>query len=274
MSNAAGIDVCRAWKPTLAGVSEVFHASFTEHAYPRHCHDTWTVLIVDAGAVRYDLDRHPRAASPKAVTVLPPFVAHDGQSARPGHSFHKRVLYVDTDTISEGLIGAAVDRSTIEDAALRHSISRLHQALGDAPDDLEPESLLALIVDRIAASLVGSTETSAPGLSSAARSSAAAEALRAELDARSFERLDLGDLAAELGWHPTHLIRSFTRQYGLPPHRYLISRRLDDARRQLLDGVAPAAVAANVGFHDQAHLGRHFKAHLGVTPGRYRPART
>ncbi|WP_241777546.1 helix-turn-helix domain-containing protein, partial [Streptomyces sp. CT34] len=40
-------------------------------------------------------------------------------------------------------------------------------------------------------------------------------------------------------------------------------------RRLLLDGRPPAEVATAVGFHDQSHLTRHFKRHLGITPGRY-----
>ncbi|WP_405509499.1 helix-turn-helix domain-containing protein [Streptomyces cyaneofuscatus] len=38
----------------------------------------------------------------------------------------------------------------------------------------------------------------------------------------------------------------------------------------LLDGLRPAQVATAVGFHDQAHLNRHFTRHVGTTPGRYR----
>ena len=56
---------------------------------------------------------------------------------------------------------------------------------------------------------------------------------------------------------------------GIPPHRYLTGRRLDRARRMLLAGRRPAEVAVEVGFHDQAHLTRHFKRMLGVTPGAY-----
>ncbi|NKQ29375.1 AraC family ligand binding domain-containing protein, partial [Streptomyces galbus] len=47
-----------AWRPRVRGVTEVFHAHFTEYAYPMHVHDAWTLLIVDDGAVRYDLERH------------------------------------------------------------------------------------------------------------------------------------------------------------------------------------------------------------------------
>jgi AraC-like DNA-binding protein len=53
-----------------------------------------------------------------------------------------------------------------------------------------------------------------------------------------------------------------------PQHRYLVGRRFDAARR-LLAGERPADVAVAVGFHDQAHLTRHFRLLLGVPPGEY-----
>lgn len=47
----------------------------------------------------------------------------------------------------------------------------------------------------------------------------------------------------------------------------------DGARRLLLAGRSPGAVAAATGFYDQAHLTRHFKRLVGVPPGRYRLGR-
>jgi AraC-like DNA-binding protein len=66
-------------------------------------------------------------------------------------------------------------------------------------------------------------------------------------------------------------VSCFTRTYGLPPHRYLAGRRVEAARRRLLDGEPPADVAVAVGFHDQAqaHLHRDFTRLVGTTPGRY-----
>ncbi len=43
-----------AWRPAVAGVAEVLHAAFVEHVYPAHTHDTWTLLIVEDGAIRYE----------------------------------------------------------------------------------------------------------------------------------------------------------------------------------------------------------------------------
>ena len=76
----------------------------------------------------------------------------------------------------------------------------------------------------------------------------------------------------ELGTHPSHLVRVFRREYGLPPHRYVVGRRLDRARPLLLAGMPIADVAAATGFHDQSHLTRHFRALLGTTPGAFRSA--
>ena len=53
---------------------------------------------------------------------------------------------------------------------------------------------------------------------------------------------------------PAHLVRCFTRNFGIAPHRYVVARRIDAARRRLLDGEPVAHVATGVGFHDQAHL--------------------
>ena len=96
-----------------------------------------------------------------------------------------------------------------------------------------------------------------------------ARLLRTRLDD---ERPSLEALASELGTHPSHLVRVFRREYGLPPHRYVVTRRLDRARRLLLEGMPIAEVAAVAGFHDQSHLTRHFRALLGTTPGAFRSA--
>src|SRR5690625_4540972 len=99
----------RAWRPGVPGVAEVFHAHFTEHVYPLHTHDTWTLLIVDRGAVRYDLEHDEHGVLGATVAILPPHVPHNGRSAT-GAEFRKRVLYLDSDQFGTDLIGRAVDR--------------------------------------------------------------------------------------------------------------------------------------------------------------------
>ena len=252
-----------AWRPAVPGVAEVFHARFAAHAYPSHTHDTWTLLLVDAGAVSYDLDRHRHGALPSLVTLLPPHVAHDGRAASPA-GFRKRVLYLDAAVLGPDRVGRAVDEPGLRDPALRDRISRLHAALSAPGEVLEAESRLALVSDRLRRHLDRRPPV-AP-----VRDGGVADRLRALLDESVPGGLALADAAARLGASPAHLIRAFTREYGLPPHRYLTGRRVDLARRLLLDGLPPAEVAARAGFYDQSHLARHFARMLGTSPGRFR----
>ena len=57
---------------------------------------------------------------------------------------------------------------------------------------------------------------------------------------------------------------------GTSPHRYLLGRRLALARQRMTGDRPLADVAYEVGFADQAHFTRTFKAVLGLTPARYR----
>ncbi|MDF6044623.1 AraC family transcriptional regulator [Streptomyces sp. JH14] len=252
-----------AWRPPVAGVVEVFHAHFTEHAYPMHVHDAWTLLIVDDGAVRYDLDRHEHGTPKDTVSLLPPQVPHNGSPATP-HGFRKRVLYLDMTQLDERFIGPAVDGPDLTDPLLRRRVGQLHTVLANRGEELEAESRLALIGERLRMHLRPSAT-----IGSAAPGRSVARSLRDLLDERLIAGVTLDEAARTLHAHPAHLVRAFSGAFGIAPHQYVVSRRVDLARRLLLDGQPPGEVAAAAGFHDQSHLTRHFKRIIGTTPGLY-----
>ena len=142
------LDTVRAWKPPVPGVREVLHARHVEHAYPLHTHDVWTLLLVDEGAIRYDLDRRARGAEPSMVSILPPHVVHDGRPAKPD-GYRKRVIYLEPAVVGESLIGSAVDHPELGDPGLRGAVSDLDRSLGCIDDALEAETRLHLVADRI-----------------------------------------------------------------------------------------------------------------------------
>ncbi|WP_439679999.1 AraC family transcriptional regulator [Embleya sp. MST-111070] len=252
-----------AWRPPVAGVTEVLHAHMTDHAYPMHTHAAWTLLIVDDGMIRYDLDRHEHGVLRQTVSLLPPHVPHNGAAAT-ATGFHKRVLYLDSSHLPHSLIGPAVDRPVFDDPELRLRLDRLHLSLACAGEELETESRLAFIAERLRTHLRGRVgappEVRDPGL---------ARRLRDLLDERYVEGVTLREAAEVLYAHPTHLIRAFGREFGIGPHQYLTGRRVDLARTLLLDGMPAHTVATAAGFYDQSHLNRHFRRVLGTSPGRF-----
>jgi transcriptional regulator GlxA family with amidase domain len=81
--------------------------------------------------------------------------------------------------------------------------------------------------------------------------------------------IPLSELASRSGLSLHRFVTVFRCQVGIPPHQYVCRTRVQQARTLLSQGVPPATAALDTGFCDQSHLSRHFKRHLGMTPGHY-----
>jgi AraC family transcriptional regulator len=93
------------------------------------------------------------------------------------------------------------------------------------------------------------------------------ELLREEADGRP----DLAHIAEEAGVHPMHVARVFRRCHGTSVGAYLRRLKIEAACAWLArPGASLAEVAVGLGFTDQSHFTRTFKAAIGVTPGRFR----
>jgi AraC family transcriptional regulator len=84
----------------------------------------------------------------------------------------------------------------------------------------------------------------------------------------------LAEIAAVAGLNPYHFARQFKAATGLPPHQYVIMRRVERAKHLLRSGteVSLAEIATQAGFYDQSQFSRHFKRLVGVTPSQFRPS--
>jgi AraC-like DNA-binding protein len=81
------------------------------------------------------------------------------------------------------------------------------------------------------------------------------------------EKISLDSLSTMAGLSPHHFARAFQQSVGMPPHRYLLSRRLEHVEQMLRDTQLPLShIALAVGFSDQSHLNRHFRRLTGMSP--------
>jgi AraC family transcriptional regulator len=79
------------------------------------------------------------------------------------------------------------------------------------------------------------------------------------------------ELARECGLSSSHFARAFGRTTGMPPHRWLMKRRVERAKQLLAIGeLELAQIALTCGFVDQSHLNRVFTRFEGCGPGRWR----
>jgi len=87
------------------------------------------------------------------------------------------------------------------------------------------------------------------------------------IEGHSDEKIRLDGLAALTGLSTDHFARAFHQSVGVPPHAYLLLRRLEHVEHMLRDTHAPLSeIALATGFSDQSHLARHFRRWAGMSP--------
>lgn len=95
------------------------------------------------------------------------------------------------------------------------------------------------------------------------------KALCTYMEAHFADNITLDDLLSMTSFGKSYLLRSFTRQVGVSPYRYLQTIRLNKAKRFLEQGIAPIDAANMAGFADQSHFTNFFKEFIGLTPKQY-----
>mgnify|MGYP000852675971 FL=1 len=83
------------------------------------------------------------------------------------------------------------------------------------------------------------------------------------------EALTLDALAERFFISKYHLLRKFEAQVGTTVHRYILQKRLLNAKQLLAGGLAPSEVCTYCGFGDYANFYRAFRAEYGTTPRQY-----
>ena len=86
--------------------------------------------------------------------------------------------------------------------------------------------------------------------------------------------LCVSTLAGVAGMSPYYFCRSFKQSTGITPHRYVLNRRMEQARQLLEQKAMPVLeIAQQVGFADQSQFTRVFHKLVGTTPSEYRKVR-
>ena len=210
---------------------------------------------------------------PGTVAFYPPGLTV--RAVQPVAARFVQVLW-DTDLYSTLLpeLDAAASRfellCPLSDPLLSEIVESLAQEIeGSFADKILVESLGTVLCIRIARLFVGHLPLPTSGGLSSERSHRVRDFVEAHLG----DDLSLTALADIACLSPYHFSRSFKLATGVGPHRYVIQRRIERAKRLLRQtGLPLALIAQETGFADQSHLAQTFRREVGVTPGRFRAA--
>lgn len=259
MTSTRGFQLLRSG---MAGVEAVVADS--AHAFGRHTHDQFGIGLIARGAQKSASGRGIVEAGAGDLITVNPGEVHDGKPFdASGRRWH--MLYIDPaqliDAARNVRPGAAFEFAApvLRDARLVARFRGLFDAATAADGDgLRCDAeLLALAAGLLQPRGAGSV-VSAP-----------VAAARERMDDDPASSPTLAALAHEAGLSRYQFLRAFTRLTGLPPHAYLLQRRVQHARQLVRAGTPLAEAAAASGFADQSHMTRCFARCLGITPGAY-----
>jgi AraC-like DNA-binding protein len=91
------------------------------------------------------------------------------------------------------------------------------------------------------------------------------------MDAASHEEWPVSRLAGVSGVSEAHFARAFKQAFGVPPHRYLLTRRVERAAALLRDtDLSVTDIAFQTGWNSLGTFGRTFRDITGESPGALR----
>lgn len=206
---------------------------------------------------------------------------------------HSSLTYGTVDCISIYASREALDRFQ-EEHALR-PVGRLRAARGVAFDDYvirnlgesllpafeRPDTANQLFVDHVALALLSHLTASygeQPAVLRPTRGGLAPWQERRTKDmllAHIDGKIGLVELARECGLSRSHFARAFRMTTGMPPHQWLLARRIELAQDLLRNSkLSLQEIAIRCGFTDQSHFTKVFSRMMHMSPGEWRRSRS
>ena len=243
--------------------AELRESRRSPHCYRLHMHAEYSIGIVDEGATIFQHAGGPERVEAGCAVLIEPGAWH---ACNPEHAgpWSYRMLFVQADWLAAqlGVPTLHFPARVLRDARAVRAVDALCQPLTDAALPAFTQALLQFARQHGEPAAAGEPPHAT---AVAAAVTAALSRMHAEPQAAPTVQA----LAQGCGMSAPRFIRSFKAATGVTPGVYRLNLRLNGARRLLAQGTALADAAHAMGFADQAHLQRAFKAHHALTPGAY-----
>ncbi|MBT3065644.1 AraC family transcriptional regulator [Rhodoferax sp. U11-2br] len=257
------------WRDPALPYAESRRACHSRACYKPHSHPSFSVGAVDQGSSRFTgAGTGPSVIQPGTVVWVPAAHVH-ACNPLPNTAWSYQMLHLEASWLQalwqESGVPPLQTVQLTRDAGVYAQFCQLNAVLFS--DVSAPEKEIALI-EFLGECVSQGQPASPPSLTQHRRNKL--QPLLAHVQHEADALISLTELAKMADMSRYQLIRAFRHATGLTPHAYQLNQRINQARHHLRAGEPLADIAYRLGFADQGHFQRVFKAHVGVTPGRYR----
>lgn len=222
-----------------------------------HRHAAWELVLTLGSPGWIEFEGKRLATAPGDLMVLPPNVEHRAYNERKAHHLCLGVS-------GEGS-AAFAPRILKPDPEIENGFERISREISETRDF--QEEIVKALVNEVAWRILRKIRKPETPDSKKNR----VEKIKTLLDRRFPEPIRIGGLEDQALVSPDALRHAFRKEFGISPLRYLIQKRIAEAKR-LLAGSALSVreVARQSGFEDEFYFSRVFKKETGLSPRAFR----
>lgn len=249
---------------------EAYNLSGIVQKFPNHFHEFYVIGFVEGGR-RHLWCRNREYDLSAGDLIL--FNPRDNHYCAPidGTLLDYRAVNIQPDVMEravEEITGQRFTprftRNVVYRSDIAQSVAVLYEAILRTASRLEREEALFFLLEQVLqehAAPFSEEDVSVPD--------SRIQTLCRYMEEHFSENITLDDLLSMTSFGKSFLLRSFTKEVGVSPYRYLQTIRLDKAKKFLEQGITPVEAAAMSGFSDQSHFTHYFKEFIGLTPRQY-----
>lgn len=249
---------------------EAYQLSGVVQQFPNHFHEFYVIGFIEGGRRRLWCKGREYGLRAGDLILFNP---RDNHCCAPvgGELLDYRALNISSEVLSNAakeIMGMDptphFTQNVVMQSEIAPSVGDVYDAiLADAPRLQKEEAFFCLLeqVLREYAAPLNKNEITEPG--------GQVQMLCDYMEQHFAENIALDDLLSMTSFGKSCLIRSFTKQVGVSPYRYLQTIRINKAKKLLEQGAEPIEAAGMAGFSDQSHFTNFFKSFIGLTPKQY-----
>jgi AraC-like DNA-binding protein/mannose-6-phosphate isomerase-like protein (cupin superfamily) len=238
--------------------------------FPNHFHDYYVIGFIESGERCLSCKNRKYTVEPGDLLLFNPRDNHTCEQI-DGRTLDYRCINVHPETMSKAAFEITgkdylpyFSPAVIFHSELASLLRELHMIIMEEERGFRKEEIFFFLLEQLIKEF--SEEGIEPSLAEENRET---RIICNFLEENYMKNITLDELSELTGLSKYYLLRSFTKQKGISPYRYLETIRIDRAKKLLEKGVLPIEAALQTGFADQSHFSNFFKKFIGLTPKQY-----
>lgn len=249
---------------------EAYHFQGIMQKFPNHFHDYYVIGFIEKGNRHLSCKNQEYTIEPGDLLLFNPRDNHSCEQI-DGKTLDYRCVNIQSESMSKAafeITGKEYLPCFTQPVAFHSEyvplLKELHQMIMQEAADFQKEEVFFFLLGQLISEYTQQEQPTAY-----VEQSVQVKAICEFLEANYSKTILLADLCDLTGLSKYYLLRSFTKQMGISPYRYLETIRINQAKELLEQGVQPIEVAFQTGFSDQSHFSNFFKRLIGLTPKQY-----